>query len=708
MLSDENMFIYYRSGILSAKLFLEADNAYVQEKDVFSSEWKSIEPATGHNLLIPLEDMLKIWQESKQISWEQKKVHLPSGYYFHLIEGSFNNADDHKRFVMLDRKQPIDVVIHHNEIIAFLYHAREDSVILIKEGYESFTPLLLWDDVSKAEHLVQHEGTHYVEMRDGIKLATEVWLPKMASCEIPLPTILLRTPYGRMMHGLNKLRFVQRGFALVSQDVRGREESEGEWIPMIHEIEDGDDTLNWIASQPWSNGKVGMIGGSYGGFVQWAAAASGNPHLKALVSLVTAGSPFGDVPRKGGTIVSGTLAWTFMMAERKMNQKAMERNDWDELLKIRPLKDIPLKALGKEVYFWSEWMKHMDNDEFWKKANWFLHGDRIDVPSLIISGWYDDNGGGTTEAWDMMNRHNRQHQRLILGPWYHSANSTRQIHNVQFGENAIRYDLDVLFQKWFDRFLKDCENGVEKESRVQYYMVGKNQWRSAEQFPPEYVTYKNFYLHSNGDANTSSGDGFLNEKKQVSEPVDKYVFNPEDPAPYLIDMSENECSVPENYREVETREDVLVYETKPLEKDVEIAGDIYAVVYAASSAKDTDWVVRLTDVDEKGNSIRLSDGIIRARYRNTFEKPELLEPGKVEKYEIKMTKIANHFKTGHRIRISITSGAKNLAFPNQNTGNDPAIDSEFVIAEQTIYHSLKYPSCVRLPVIEREGGDFER
>lgn len=705
----EQKFIYYKSGIHIADIIFNQDGIIHQKKDIETNQWSHPEILQEEDKTyeIPLIEIWKHFSELQSTDWDSSSdIELSWGHCYqrYLKMEGIVEGEKRESWIWAQRrvKFPLDIVVGNNQVIGFILIKRDSCIILVRPGYENLTPLKYWNDplLSRADHAVKHIGKFSVKMRDGISLATEVWLPADLPEGSKVPAILVRTPYGRLRLGEAELRFVQRGYALVAQDTRGREDSEGEWIPMIHEINDGDDTLNWIAEQPWSDGKIGMIGASYGGFVQWAAAASGNPHLKSIVSLVTAGSPFIDIPRKGGTIVSGMLAWSFMMAEKRLNTDAMNRDDWDEVLSIRPIKDIPKKALGKDIYFWNQWMEHTDYDDFWKKSDWTRYGDKIDVPALIISGWYDDDGMGTTEAWEMNERNKRDNQRLILGPWYHQANTTREIHNIPFGNNAIRYDLDLLYLRWFDRFLKGIDNGVEKESRVEYYMVGENQWKKSKKWPPEEVQYVNLYLHSQGNAITSAGDGCIKPTVPDEQPVDTYIFDPKDPAPYLIDMSENECSVPENYKDVEKRDDVLVYTSEPLKEDVAIAGDVYAVLYASSSARDTDWVVRLTDVDEEGNSIRLSDGVIRARYRNSFEKPELLVPNKVERYEIRMTKIANVFKKGHRIRVSVTSGAKNLAFPNHNTGNDPATDTEMIVATQTVYHDKNYPSHIKLPVIK--------
>ncbi|MGV8147159.1 MAG: CocE/NonD family hydrolase [Alkaliphilus sp.] len=595
----------------------------------------------------------------------------------------------------------LDLIISRKQIIGFIYTTLDSCKVLVKSGYEALTPLNRWEDdlLSRANFTIKHEGTSFVLMRDGIKLATDVWIPRHLEGGNKLPTILVRTPYGRLSAAKKQLQFVARGYALVVQDTRGREDSEGEWSPKIHEMDDGDDIINWIVAQPWSNGKVGMIGASYSGFVQWAAAASGNPHLKAIVSLVTAGSPFVDIPRRGGALVSGMLPWSFMMSEKYVNKEAMVRDDWEEVLSIRPIREIPKKALKRNLPFWDQWMANADDNEFWTKANWSIHGDKIDVPALMVSGWYDDNGMGTTEAWKMNEKYNRNNTKLVLGPWMHKANSTREINNVVLGNDAIRYDLDLLYLRWFDRFLKDVENGVEKEGRVEFYLVGENEWHKVNEWSPEKVRYTNIYFHSGGDARTCYGNGSITTSVPIEESKDSYIFDPSDAAPHLIDLSENELCVPANYKEVEKRDDVLVYTSQPLKEDVAIAGDIYATIYASSSARDTDWVVRLTEVDEDGNSIRLSDGLIRARYRNSYECPELLEPNKVEKYEINMTKIASVFRKGNRIRVEITSGAKNFIFPNHNTGKNPVDDIGTTIATQVVHHSVDHPSHVKLPVL---------
>lgn len=694
-------FLFYKSGSYIADIFLNEDQIIGRYKNTENNIWSDYEliDLVNNNYDSLLSQILERFIELKKINFSDcEEIHLRCKKAYRRCI----NIKDSWIWTSQGEGLPIDILVHDNSVKAFIMTVGERCNVLVKEGYEEYTPLSLWNEplLSKDIYTVNHIGNFYVETRDKVKLATDVWLPGELKNNERIPAILIRTPYNRILNADKWFKFVRRGYALVIQDVRGREDSEGEWIPYKFDREDGDDTLNWIVKQSWCNGNIGMIGGSYLGCVQWAAAASGNPHLKAIISMVTAGPPFIDIKRKGGIYPSGALAWAFMMAEQRINRNALKRDDWEEVENIRPIKDIPQKVLGKGIHFWDEYMKHPDNDEFWKKTDWSIHGDKVNVPSIIISGWYDDNGMGSTSAWEMNEKYCRENQKLIFGPWKHSFNSTREIHNIKFGDNAIRYDLDVLCLRWFDKFLKNIDNGVEKESKVQYYMVGENKWVNSEKWPPEDAKYKNIYFHSNGNAATSSGDGKLNMIISENEKEDSYIFDPKNPAPFLIDVSENEMNVPENYKEVDKREDILVYTSDILKEDVYIAGNIYGEIYAASSGKDTDWLIRLEDVDEQENSIRLVDGIIRARYRNSYEKPELLEPNKIEKYAIRMGKIANVFKEGHRMRVTVTSGAKNLSFPNHNTGNNPCSDIEMITVVQKIYHDKKYPSHVKLPIIK--------
>lgn len=694
-------FHLYRSGIKDGVVYFGENEVLFSQRNVVENKWGVEEVLTkqeGKKLAdyyhINPQTIYDRWSEFKEaFQTDEKKVKTSWGALY--------CKDEESRYLWVEREKkfPLDVVVVDGEPVAFISVARENCNVLVRSGFENYTPLKLWNEtgVSPAEYGINHLGKFMVPMRDSVKLATEVWLPAATNQEDAFPIIFVRTPYGRMMYEQSYVHFIQRGYGVVIQDTRGREDSEGDWLPMSLEVEDGDDSLNWINEQSWCDGNIGMIGASYGGFVQWAAAASGNPHLKALVSIVTAGSPFIDIPRKGGTLVSGMLAWTFAMVEKKFKPENMVRTDWDDVLKTRPLASIPKKTLGFDVPFWDQWMQHNENGPFWDMSSWSRGKQNIKVPAMIVSGWFDDNGMGTTEALEAVENYKGEDKKVILGPWLHQANTTRDVQGIGLGNNALRYDLDLIYQQWFDRKLKNIENDMDAQPRVEYYDTGANEWKNAKSWPPEDVAWKKLYLNSNGAASSEKG-GTLETVPTENESYDTFVYDPEHPAPHIIDMSENEIGAPADYQKVEERDDVLVYNTAPLEEAVMIAGDIQVTFYASSSARDTDWVVRLTDVSPDGRSTKLVDGVLRARFRDGFEEEALLEPGCIEEYRIRTSKIATTFKKGHRIRLTITSSADSFIFPNTNTGNDPATDTQTTKATQHVFHSKEYPSNVELPV----------
>ncbi|WP_066504728.1 CocE/NonD family hydrolase [Abyssisolibacter fermentans] len=698
---NRDVYLFYKSGILRSEIVINKNEFLIRTLNIFDNLWSDYVEIKSRDIAIKHlpERIFDVYNEVKAINLKNVETFKTKKF---CLE-KYKKIDENTwLWVMQTRNIPVDLIVKNNEIIGYILTIRDECSVLIKKGNEDLTPLELWNDekISKDKYCIKHLGTFYINTVDDADLATDVWIPKSDDINKKFPVVFKRTPYGRLDKAERWFKYVCRGYALVIQDVRGREDSTGEWVPYKYDRQDGDESLNWISKQYWCDGNIGMIGSSYLGCVQWHAAASGNKNLKAIVSMVTSGPPFIDIERKGGIIPSGSFAWTFMMADKKMNRKALKRNDWDTLLNHRPIKEIPRVGLGRSIHFCDEQMKHLNNDEFWKNTDWSLYGDKIDVPSLIISGWYDDNGMGSTVAWEMNEKNKRNNQKLVFGPWKHGFNSSREIHGVKFGNNSIRYDIDVLTLKWFDKFLKGIDNDIENQKSVQYYLVGENKWMEDNKWPPENVEYTNIYLNSDGNAQTSSGNGSLSWNISKTDLYDTYDYDPHNPVPFLIDVSENEMNVPANYKDIDKRYDVLVYTSEVLKEPVTIAGNIYAVLYAASSAKDTDWVVRLEDVDENENSIRLTDGILRARYRNSFENPTLLEPEKIEEYNIRMAKTANVFKKGHRIRVTITSSAKALVFPNHNTGNNPYEDVEMIKAVQKIYHGSSYHSHVKLPIIK--------
>ena len=680
---------FYFSGILYAAFFEGEGELKARLLDPFSGQLgaEKIYEAEDDRFLSGLcgRSMMEFFSRKAQL--EEAMAQKPE--IFVTKDGRrFQNRRDEAYFER-DRKFPLDLFYEgEGRIWAAAMSGRDFMAFLVRKGMERKTILAQWEeaypDSGKLGPLsgefqpgplrpVRFLGTWMVPTRDGEKLATDVYLPgKKGEEQETFPAVLVRTPYGKGVGAGVYYRFVQRGFAVVIQDVRGREDSTGEWQPEYHEVEDGDDTLNWIASQTWSDGQAAMTGGSYLGYVQWAAAASGNPHLKAMLSFVCAGSAFVDIPRRGGCFNSGMLAWAFAMSEQRMRPDLMAREDWDEILDQRPIASIPEKALGHEVPFISRWMAHRDMDDFWMMSNWQKRYKGGPVPALIFSGWFDDNGMGTTEALDLVKDWPEGTWKAVLGPWKHSGNADYDLHGQYMGEDALRYDIDLLCMKWLDHFLRGADNGIEKTPRVEYYTIGENRWKTGEAWPPKECERRRLYLdgaenEEAGGTGAACGQGVLSFEKGTQEDRDEYVYDPENPSVHLVDMSENELEVPEDYTQEETRSDILSYSTPVLEKPLTITGDARVRLYVSCDCPDTDFVVRLTDVDEKGRSIKLADSVLDAKYRNGPERPEYMEPGKVYEVNLRTTKISNTFLPGHRLRLTITSSAKNFIFPNSNT-----------------------------------------
>lgn len=658
----------YCSGILVGKI----DNGSAKIIDVFNNCFSDCDIAV-------YERKYRISPSVLIERWEEYQGYIDSSEVEFVTKDGNVYQKNGRIWVARGTPKSVDIITENGKIIGFIAANRDFVSIFVLEGKENKTPLKLYSGIEGTLFAVEDKGVFKVEMHDKTLLSTQVYLPVGKT---KVPCILIRTPYGKNNIAGFYLSFVQRGYGLVVQDTRGREDSEGEWIPCKYEKTDGDTTLTWIGESDFCNGSIGMIGASYSGYVQWSAASSGNPYLKAMVSIVTSGSPFIDLPYKGGCLMSGTLAWAFAMSERKFVPEKMMRNDWATLLNQKPIVDIVKKGLGKEVPFWNYWCENDTYNDFWESQSWFdERGGMADIPVLIISGWYDDDSMGTTEAIDLINEKKFSNYKIILGPWLHGGNSTRDINGVSLGKNAIRYDLDYQYLMWFEKHLKGT--AINQTKTVEYYNLGENQWKESEKWPP-------------GIKNTSF---YIGKELQSTGDFTSYTFNPQNPAPHILDVSSNEASPPGDYQEIERRKDVITFTSNKLTEEISIAGDVLFDFYASSDCVDTDWVVRISDVFPDGRSIKLAENILRAKFRNGFKTCQLLSIGEVYRYQIRSSKIANTFLKGHRIRIMITSGADGYIFPNTNTGKNPAFETDYIIANQKIYHNKQFPSRVILPVV---------
>ncbi len=652
-------------------------------------------------------------------------------------EGQIYTKKNEHLWVEREKQFPVDIIVYNGEVVGYITSTRDSITFIVREDALHLSPISYWEEANKRPlYGVTRKKTFMVEMRDGTRLATDVWMPEGLK---KAPIVFVRTPYGKIWQAQGYRTLINRGFALVVQDVRGRDDSEGEWIPFYHEIEDGYDSIEWITTQPFYNGRLGMIGASYSGFVQWAAASSGTQKIDAMVSIVTAGTAFTDIPMRGGCLVSGSLVWVFAMSERKANFELMKRDNWDAVLDIKPVITIPERVLGKRLEFFEMWCKNHTYNEFWEKQDWFTRQNNIrDIPTLIVSGWYDDNGMGTTQALDIVREGGISRYRVLLGPWMHRANSIRDLAGIDLGNDAIRYNLDFEYYNWLYTHLVEADPTthsnkttptLKTNNSVEYYLTGENRWVKDTKWPPSNTENVELFLGRDLILQTNSTHDSSQITTDVKEGKITYTYNPEKPAPHIVDISTNELSTPADYSEVENRPDVITFTSLPLEEELSIAGDIYVEFYASSTAPDTDWVVRITDVEPKTKpkvdsdtepthtdtntnsvetsftslvyrSIKLADGFLSAKFRESFNRISFMERDKVYAFKIRTSKLAHTFKRGHMIRLSITSSAKNYIFPNSNTDKNRALTTEFKEALNTIYFGEKYPSKIVIPKIK--------
>ncbi|MEP6714001.1 MAG: CocE/NonD family hydrolase [Terriglobia bacterium] len=540
-----------------------------------------------------------------------------------------------------------------------------------------------------------------VPMRDGVRLSANVFRP---AASIRYPTILLRTPYGKGRElTLNYLSFVERGYAVVVQDVRGRYLSGGEFEPINQEVNDGDDTLNWIAAQPWSDGGVGMYGGSYLGIAQWKAALSHNPHLKAIFPYVSGDDDYRDrFYSPGGAMKLGhRLLW---IAENMRAPDYVEP-DFRKYIWMMPERLADTLAAGLPTSLWQEVASHPEYDKFWKTGSVREHLKDIHVPVYSFGGWYDNYVEGDLEAFETLSKSNPQ-DRITVGPWPHIFSSP--FASVTYGKSAT-VPLRPLQLGWFDRWLKG-RDAVEPGHPVRIFVMGTDKWRDEDEWPLARARPVKLYLSARNHANSIYGDGVLGGEQDKSAPADTFVYDPGKPVPTRGGAVCCDAKVfpwgPMDQLAVEKRSDVLVYTTPPLDSDMEVTGPIKLVLFASSTAPDTDFTAKLVDVFPDGEARNLTDGILRVRYRDSLEHAKLMTPGQVYRLNIDVGVTSNVFRAKHRIRLEISSSNFPRYDRNPNTGGAVADERQLRKATQTVYHDRDRHSYLLVPVIPAGGGEL--
>lgn len=539
-----------------------------------------------------------------------------------------------------------------------------------------------------------------VPMRDGVELCAHVFRPAGAG---RCPTLLVRTPYNKGADITPNYRaFAERGYAVVVQDVRGRFDSEGAFNPLYQETPDGEDTLKWIIAQPWSNGNVGMFGGSYLGIVQWRLALAGNPHLKAIFPTVSGWDDYLDrFYSPGGALKLGQrLGW---LADN-WRAPGYIRPEFPRFVLDLPLRTADRRATGQRNEMFQKALDHPAYDGFWKSLSVRERIEQVRVPVASAGGWYDNFVESDLEAFAALRKLGRP-ARLLVGPWPHSIGAA--FPGVDFGPQAS-VPLRTLQLEWFDYWLK---SGSGKKppagGPLRLFVMGVNQWRDEQEWPLKRTRWTPLYLASRGKANGLGGDGALVERPPRGAPPDRFTYDPRNPVPTL--GGPVCCNVkvfpwgPMDQRPVERRPDVLVYDGRPLKEDLEVTGPIKVILHVSTSAPDTDFTAKLVDVFPDGHARNLTDGILRLRYRESLEKPVPAHPNEIYAITIDAGVTSNVFRAGHRVRLEISSSNFPRFDRNPNTGRPVADESDLRTALQSVYHDRRHASHLLLPVIPPEG-----
>ncbi|MBK8250220.1 MAG: CocE/NonD family hydrolase [Gemmatimonadetes bacterium] len=725
-------FDAYIAGVHVAELRVAPTSYAIRKKGFASNRWGTLHaaPAAG----VATDTAFLLWGSLRDVAGRIAGIER-LGWSGHEVVAWPDRASLYERWRDLrpagartptaarwhrrDASFPMDLVLDgRNRLVAAIDPFRD--VVLVHRGDEGYTTVAEWrkPGLSPARHGYRALGKQMVPMPDGVRLATLVYLPS-EDAPGPYPTILVRSPYG-ISGSINGFwHYAARGYAVVFQATRGtsygdpENRSEGDLELMVHEPADGKATLDWIAQQPWSTGGVCMQGGSYLGYTQWTAAMSGHPALKCLIPEVSMGTAFADQPYVGGGLLVGMAYYAFWMNNRPL----VPGRTWTEVLTHRPLIDLDTFGTGANIAAWDAQLLNASNNAYWQRQDWHRGGVRPDLATFQLSGWFDDDLPGTLSNWALMQRTGTAPQRLVLGPWKHGYNADRRLNGYSYGLGAVRDDLWLLKQQWYDAHLKGMPN-ASTSTRVEYFTLGENAWRTASAWPPREAELQRWYFHSDGQANRLFTSGRLAREAPVAdEPVDRYTYDPADPVPNWMSFEqmqrwEDVQTFQWDMKDIEARHDVVTFTSAPLEQDLTIAGEILVELHASTDVKDTDWWVHVSDVDEAGKSQRLTLGGLRARFRELrdpqyrtgdgdFAREVLLSgnPADVVPYRIGIKGIANTFRRGHRIRIAIMNAMANYTFPNSNTGGDEARATTTIPGRMGIHHTRAYPSHVVLPVL---------
>ncbi len=541
-----------------------------------------------------------------------------------------------------------------------------------------------------------------VPMRDGVNLSADLYRPKTRG---PFPTLLCRTIYDNQQPRYADMleQFIQRGYAVVIQDCRGRYDSQGDWNPYLCEAPDGYDTQEWVGKQSWCDGNIGMFGLSYVGFTQVQTAPLASKHLKCLIPEGHQEDNFGHIYTEGVLHLQNAINFGWWIGVRTVHSYARVNFNPESIYWHLPLISALDEFNPHPAY--KLFLSHPTFDDYWKSYSLKGKYKHIEAPALHITGWYDNlvhEGFKTFRGWsqEAKTEKARRLSKMIVGPWVHSfLGSANSYGDIQFGPQAAM-DLMEVRMRWFDQRLRGIETGIDQEPPLRLFVMGANVWRDENEWPLARTQFTKYYIHSHGRANSLFGDGILSPERPSDERTDSYDYNPANPVPTQGGQSQMLDNMgPRDRRQVARRDDVLVYSTPVLDRDVEVTGPVEMVLHASSSAVDTDFTATLVDVYPSGQAIVITAGVIMARYRESLERATLMKPGTVHEFRIILWETSNCFKAGHQIRLEISSSNFPHWSRNLNTGEDLSTGVRMEIAHQTIFHNTQYPSHLVLPII---------
>ena len=574
-----------------------------------------------------------------------------------------------------------------------------------------------------------------VPMRDGTLLSADVYLPDAGS---EFPVLLCRTIYSKDSNPETDgarpagyvgwaATFVDNGYAVVIQDCRGRYESDGEFQVYL-EAEDGYDTIEWLARQDWCDGNVGGFGISNPGSTQTHAARLGSQYLKAVMPIAASVEAYSSIwDGKGVLSLQVAFHHGLQTGRRCMHPRGVAllsglppgsvgvggleadgpTADLTYIYRRLPLASA-LDEFGASHRWRAEFLNHPRFDDHWRERGMNDQYGSVIAPAYFVTGWYDFLSRQVISSFTKWRttaktEDARRFTRIMIGPWTHTRIGVGDyVKDVDFGSQA-NVDLPQLHLHWYDQRLKGADTGVDTEAPVQLFVMGENIWRDEQEWPLARTQYKAFFLRSGGLANTSSSDGRLTTEPPESEPPDTFLYDPESPVPTWGGQSAYvETSGPRDRESLERRPDILVYSTDPIHRDVEVTGPVTVVLYASSDSADTDFTAILLDVFPDGRAIHITDGIIRARYRLSSNQERFITPNDVYKYEIELSPTSRLFRSGHRIRIEVSSSDFPRFDRNLNTGGEIGMEAEGRVATQRVFHDAARPSRLILPVIPRE------